>query len=381
MNTSSEGVRDAALSAAPTGDGGFHIRVTGDWQLDRPVPSTADVERVISSRAGAVSFEARDLGRWDSSLLTALVDISELCRARGVAVDRAGLPTGVQRLLALAEAVPEKQGARREVKRPGFLERVGVATGQTVDAAAELLNFVGRAAIALAGLRPGRVTFRASDLLMIIQRSGAEALGIVSLISFLVGTILAFVGAVQLTQFGASIYVADLVGIAMVHDMAGMMTAIVMAGRTGASFAAELGTMKVNREIDALATMGIDPMGFLVLPRMLALFLMMPLLCLYADLVGIIGGAVVGVTMLDLSWTTYYHETLSALTVTQIAGGVFKTAVYGALVAVSGCLRGMECGNSASAVGEATTSAVVTSIVLIICACGGFAVLFYMLGI
>jgi phospholipid/cholesterol/gamma-HCH transport system permease protein len=159
------------------------------------------------------------------------------------------------------------------------------------------------------------------------------------------------------------------------------MTAIVMAGRTGASFAAELGTMKVNREIDALATMGIDPMGFLVLPRMLALFLMMPLLCLYADLVGIIGGGLVAVTMLHLSWTTYYNETVSALTLTQIWGGVFKTAVYGALVAVSGCLRGMECGNSAAAVGEATTSAVVTSIVLIIGACGVFAVVFYVLGI
>jgi len=372
---------NAELSAARTGDGGFRIRVTGDWQLSGRVPSTAEAERAITSGAGPVSFEAGDLGRWDSSLLTALVDICEVCRARGVAVDRTGLPTGVQRLLALAEAVPEKQGARRAVERPGLLERIGVATGRTVDASAELLNFVGRAAIALAEMRPGRVAFRVSDLLMIIQRSGAEALGIVSLISFLVGTILAFVGAVQLTQFGAAIYVADLVGIAMVHDMAGMMTAIVMAGRTGASFAAELGTMKVNREIDALTTMGIDPMGFLVLPRMLALFLMMPLLCLYADLLGMLGGAVVGVTMLDLSWTTYYRETVSAVTLTQIAGGVFKTAVYGALVAVSGCLRGMECGNSASAVGEATTSAVVTSIVLIICACGAFAVLFYVLGI
>ena len=380
MKTATDGVRGPELSAARAGDG-FHIRLAGDWQLSHHVPSITEVERTITSGAGPVRFEAGDLGRWDSSLLTALVDISELCQTRGVAVDRAGLPNGVQRLLALAEAVPEKQGARRAVERPGVLERIGVATEHALDAGAELLNFLGRAVIALAALRPGRVSFRVSDLLFIIQRSGAEALAIVSLISFLVGTILAFVGAVQLTQFGAAIYVADLVGIAMVHDMAGMMTAIVMAGRTGASFAAELGTMKVNREIDALATMGIDPMGFLVLPRMLALFLMMPLLCIYADLVGIIGGALVGVTMLHLSWTTYYNETVSALTLTQIGGGVFKTAVYGALVAVSGCLRGMECGNSAAAVGEATTSAVVTSIVLIIGACGVFAVLFYVLGI
>jgi phospholipid/cholesterol/gamma-HCH transport system permease protein len=160
-----------------------------------------------------------------------------------------------------------------------------------------------------------------------------------------------------------------------------MMTAIVMAGRTGAAFAAEIGTMTVNREIDALTTMDVDPMEFLVLPRMIALSLMMPLLCLYADAMGILGGAVIGTSMLDLSWTTYFQETISALTLTQVAGGVFKAAVYGVLVAIAGCLRGMESGPSASAVGEATTSAVVTSIVLVIGACGLFAVLFYILGI
>ena len=376
----SDGMRDAELSVMRR-DGALCVRLAGDWQLRRLVPSTLDVERALATAPARVSFDAGELGRWDSSLITALVDICERCRMRGVSADRAGLPTGVQRLLALAEAVPEKQGARRAAPRARFLERVGIATQQVIAAGSELLAFLGRTTLTLARIRRGRPAFRVSDLLLIIQRSGAEALGIVSLISFLVGVILAFVGAVQLQQFGAAIYVADLVGIAMARDMAGMMTAIVMAGRTGASFAAELGTMKVNREIDALTTMGIDPIGFLVLPRMIALFLMMPLLCLYADLLGMFGGAVVSVGMLDLSWKTYYQETVSAVTLTQVAGGVFKTAVYGALVAIAGCLRGMECGNSAAAVGEATTSAVVTSIVLIISACGVFAVLFYVLGI
>lgn len=201
---------NAELSAARTGDGGFRIRVTGDWQLSRRVPSTAEAERAITSGAGPVSFEAGDLGRWDSSLLTALVDICEVCRARGVAVDRTGLPTGVQRLLALAEAVPEKQGARRAVERPGLLERIGVATARAVDASAELLNFVGRAAIALAEMRPGRVAFRVSDLLLIIQRSGGEALGIVSRINFLVGVILAFVGAEPLDRNVQGVLAANL---------------------------------------------------------------------------------------------------------------------------------------------------------------------------
>ena len=199
--------------------------------------------------------------------------------------------------------------------------------------------------------------------------------------SFLLGVILAFVGAVQLQQFGATVYVANLVGVAMVRDMGAMMTGIIMAGRTGAAFAAQLGTMKVTQEIDAFTTMGFSPLEFLVLPRMIALILMMPLLALYSDLVGILGGAAVGLGMLDLSATTYFRETMHAINLTDFFGGVFKSAVYGVLIALSGCLRGLECGSSSSAVGDATTSAVVTGIVFIIATCGLFSVIFYILGI
>jgi phospholipid/cholesterol/gamma-HCH transport system permease protein len=225
------------------------------------------------------------------------------------------------------------------------------------------------------------VRFRAIDLFLLIQQCGAQALPIVTLISFLVGVILAFVGAVQLKQFGAQIYVADLVGIAMVREMGAMMTGIIMAGRTGAAFAAQLGTMKVTQELDAFTTMGFSPLEFLVLPRVIALVLMMPLLCLYSDFVGVLGGAAIGVGMLDLSWTTYFRETTHAIDLTDLFGGVFKSSVYGLLIALSGCLRGIQCGNSSSAVGDAATSAVVTGIVAIVAACGVFAVVFYVLGI
>jgi len=376
-----ESVQGAELSLLRTGDGQLLVRVAGDWRLREHLPSTSAVEREIAARPRRVTFEAGELGRWDSSLVTVLARVDDLCRSQGVEADRSGLPGGVRRLLELAEAVPEKKGARREASRRKFLERIGLATRELLDAGREFLEFLGRATLALGRLLRGRASFRSGDFFLIVQNAGAQAVGIVSLISFLVGVILAFVGAVQLEKFGASIYVADLVGIALARDMGAMMTAIVMAGRTGASFAAELGTMRVNREIDALTTMGIDPMEFLVLPRMIALSLMMPMLCLYSDVLGMLGGGVIGVVMLDLSWTQYYQETVRAVTLTQIAGGVFKAGVYGTLVAVSGCLRGTECGNSASAVGEATTSAVVTSIVLIIGACGVFAVLFYVLGI
>jgi phospholipid/cholesterol/gamma-HCH transport system permease protein len=182
-------------------------------------------------------------------------------------------------------------------------------------------------------------------------------------------------------MFGAEIFVADLVGIAMVRVMGAIMTGIIMAGRTGASFAAQLGTMQVNEEIDALKTMGISPMEFLVLPRMLALMLMMPLLCLYADLMGILGGMIVGVSMLDLGVVQYYAETTRAVGLTNLWIGLFHSMVFGVLVALAGCMRGMQCGRSASAVGNATTSAVVTGIVSIVVATAIITMLCEVIGI
>jgi len=190
----------------------------------------------------------------------------------------------------------------------------------------------------------------------------------VSLITLLVGLILAFVGAIQLKLFGAQVYVADIVAIAMVRVMGAIMTGIIMAGRTGAAFAAQIGTMQVNEEIDALETMGISPVDFLVLPRMIALIIMMPLLCLYADIMGILGGFIVGVGMLDIGPMEYLIRTQESLNLTTVWIGLFHSAVFGVLVALAGCLRGMQCGRSASDVGYAATSAVVTGIISIIVA-------------
>ena len=203
--------------------------------------------------------------------------------------------------------------------------------------ATEFITFVGQLTVAFGNLIRGKARYRTADLIEVIQQCGASAVGIVTLISFLVGVILAFMGAVQLSQFGAAIYVADLVGIGMVREMGAMMTAIIMSGRTGAAFAAKLGTMKVTEEIDALTTMGISPLEFLVLPRVLGLVLMMPLLCLYADFVGILGGMFVGVAMLGLSPGAYMRETISTLTMANLLGGLFKATFYGVLIAIAGC--------------------------------------------
>ncbi|HUC98250.1 MAG TPA: ABC transporter permease [Candidatus Polarisedimenticolaceae bacterium] len=359
------------------------VELSGAWRLRGGLPSASSVQRELepSRKVRDVTFEARDLTSWDTSVLTFLVEVSELCRARAINMDRTGLPAGVRRLLELAEAVPEKKGARKEAAEARFLERVGTNVVGCGTSLGEMLAFLGDMTLTLFRLFRMKVRFRAVDLLLLIQQSGAQALPIVTLISFLVGVILAFVGAVQLKQFGAQIYVADLVGIAMIREMGAMMTGIIMAGRTGAAFAAQLGTMKVTQELDAFTTMGFSPLEFLVLPRVLALILMMPLLCLYSDFVGVLGGATVGLGMLDLSWTVYMRQTANAITLTDVFGGVFKSSVYGILIALSGCLRGIQCGNSSSAVGDAATSAVVTGIVAIVVACGTFAVVFYVLGI
>jgi phospholipid/cholesterol/gamma-HCH transport system permease protein len=283
--------------------------------------------------------------------------------------------------LELASAVPEKKDARQAEEGGSFLTYLGNQTVDFFRSAGEMLEFLGDTVIAVSRLLRGQAQYRRSDLGLIMQAVSAQALPIVSLICFLVGLILAFIGAIQLKLFGAQIYVADLVGIAMVRLMAAIMTGIVMAGRTGGAFAAQLGTMQVNQEIDALKTLGISPMEFLVLPRMLALALMMPLLCLYANVMGILGGMVVGVGMLDIGFIQYYNQTTAAVGLWNLGIGLFSGFVFGVIVALAGCMRGMQCGRSASAVGDAATSAVVTAIVGIIVSTAVITVLCNFLGI
>ena len=359
------------------------IRLGGRWELRNGLASAAGIETELGRgpAPSRIAFDTHQLGLWDSSLLAFLTQVSDTCRERGVALDTTALPAGLHNLLDLALAVPERAGARKQLTAPPFLEHLGAQTIAAVAEGDETLSFLGNMTLTSIRLARRKARYRASDLWLLIQQCGVEALPIVTLISFLVGVILAFVGAVQLKQFGAQIYVANLVGVAMTREMGALMSAILMAGRTGAAFAAELGTMKVTQELDALTTAGFSVFEFLVLPRVLALVLMMPLLCLYADFVGILGGTAIGVGMLDLSPRIYLEQTIQAVRLVDTAGGVFKAAVYGGLIALAGCLHGLRAGSSASAVGSAATSAVVTGMVAIIVACGLFAFLFYILGI
>lgn len=370
------------MSFSRSTDDTLLVRLSGSWRIEDKLPSATEVEQQIASgpRVRRMAFETQGITAWDSGLVTFLLRILTQNSQNQIETDQAGLPEGARKLLALATAVPEREGAAKKVVRIPVLVRVGKRTIAAVEEAKGMLTFLGEAVVTFLTFFRGKARFRRSDLFQIIQECGANALGIVSLISFLVGLILAFMGAIQLRQFAAEVYVANLVGVGMTREMAPIMTGIIMAGRTGAAFAAQLGTMQVNEEIDALKTLGLSPMEFLVLPRMLALVFMMPLLCLYADLVGILGGLFVSQGF-GISITEYAIQTMHAVHVVDLALGVFKSAVFGVLVAISGCLRGMQCGRSAQAVGEATTSAVVMSIVLIIAIDGIFAVITDAIGI
>ncbi|MGD8724533.1 MAG: ABC transporter permease, partial [Desulfobacterales bacterium] len=289
------------LSFEKSAEDTLRVRLKGSWTIYQQLPSEKKVGRQVESDPAIkqIAFDTHQLTDWDSGLLTFLTKIINQSSAHNITVNQEGLSEGIQKLLQLAFAVPERKGARKDAVREPLLTRIGEATIATSQASVDTLSFIGEAFLAFLRFFVGKARFQRSDLMLTIQQAGVQALPIVSLISTLVGLIFAFIGAVQLKMFGAQIFVADLVAIAMTRVMGAVMVGVIMAGRTGAAFAAQIGTMQVNEEIDALQTLGISPMEFLVLPRMLALILMMPLLCVYADLMGILGGFIVGVGMLD----------------------------------------------------------------------------------
>ncbi len=346
------------------------VALNGRWTLHEPAPPVTDILAQFSKmpHIKRLGFNASQLAGWESTLITYIRGVIRLCKAHHIQVDPGGLPEGVQRLIALADAVPPKKDARSSETHESFLAAVGGEFIDFVNAGGELMGFIGEALVASLRMVRGRAQFRVHDAWIFLQDAGAHALPIVSLISLLVGLILAFIGLVQLEIFGAEVFVADLVGIGMVRQMGAVMTGVIMAGRTGAAYAAQLGTMQVNEEIDALQTLGISPMEYLVIPRMMALTLMMPVLCLYANLMGILGGLIVAAGIYDISMSTYAQRVVAAVGVNDLCVGLFMSLVFGILVALAGCLRGIECGRSASAVGDAATSAVVTGIVAIVIA-------------
>jgi len=329
------------------------------------IPENGVRHIVETERLNQVTIEGKKIGKWNSDLLAFLFDILKIARRRGITTEVCNLPEGMERLLQLAFSVDRKPPENKATSA-GFLERLG-NWGMNVYAGLNKgVDFLADTTGAFFRMLGGRAVMRKVDFYFALEDCSYKALPIVSLISFMVGLILAFVGAVQLKTFGAQIYVASLVTIGMTRIMGAIMAGIIMAGRTGASYAATIGTMQVNEEVDALKTMGISPVDFLVLPRMSALIITMPLLAMWADFMGMIGGGFVGVAMLDIPLQKYWDLSLEAITLNNFLVGIFHGFVFGFVIAVCGCYYGVYCGRNADSVGVATTKAVVSAIVWMI---------------
>jgi phospholipid/cholesterol/gamma-HCH transport system permease protein len=351
------------------------LTLAGDWiaQSGRIPEFPADgLAGVAPGRT--LGLDIAELARWDSGLIEFLWDARQAAVTAGITFDSTTLPDSARKLLGL---LPERAAEPEPAPRRGFrpLRWLGGETIRMLTEVGALSSLLATTASGGVAALTGRARMRAADLLTDIRNAGPSALMIVSVVNFLIGAILAFVGAVQLRKFAADIYVADLVGLALVREMAAVMTAIIMAGRTGGAYAARIATMLGNEEIDALQVIGIPVSDYIVLPSILALVFTMPFLYLYGCLVGMLGGFVVSIYLLNITWLGYLHETLNAVPLDQFVFGFVKSIAFAVLIGATSCQIGLQAGRSAADVGMAATRAVVTGIVGVIALDAVFAVL------
>ncbi|WP_299732725.1 ABC transporter permease [uncultured Endozoicomonas sp.] len=369
-------MNQATLTIKQLSDTEIVVTLNGSWTIGADIPGQDELaSKRTHGQSGTLLFKAGDHFCWDSRLLAYLMACQANTQCR---FDLSGLPDDVGDLFRLANAVPaNKAQPTRKRSLAGTASQWITHVG---DGVINFLAFLGELALTMVRWIAGKGSARWLDIVSFCHQAGPSAIPIVSLQSVLVGMILAYLGVVQLRQFGAEIYVSDLVGVGMVREMGALMTAVIMSGRTGAAYAAQLGTMQVNEEIDALTTLGIKPMDYLVLPRTLALLLMMPLLTLYSNVLGMVGGGLVATSM-DVTWLMYLHQLREAITYTDILTGVIKSVVFALLIAMAGCRAGLACGRSSAAVGQATTNAVVTAIIYLVVADAGLNILYFKLGV
>ncbi|MGY0216862.1 MlaE family ABC transporter permease [Endozoicomonadaceae bacterium StTr2] len=380
MQTNNNAHWQLDTSSKPSGQesGVVTVELYGAWLISASIPKATELDEllteVVSSCDEATIHLVPGAGfEWDTGFMSFLLQLHQRAVAFGVKLDPSRLPSQCCQLFELTTAVkpePPSAPAARSI----------VSLSEIADLVKSQLYFGGEVTLAFISLLSGRARTRFADCLFFFQQTGPNAIPIITLISVLVGMILAYLGLVQLRQFGAQVYIADLVAIGMTREMGALMTAVILAGRTGAAYAAQLGTMQVNEEVDALVTLGIRPVEYLVLPRILALVAVMPLLTIYSDVLGIAGGALVAVGM-DLTFTQFFHHISQTLSFHAILAGCFKSVIFGLLIAMAGCQAGMTCGRSSAAVGEATTRAVVLGIVYLVVADALLNIIYYKLGI
>ena len=361
-------------------DNALRLSVSGDvLNYDNP-EFFAELDRQFAKKTKQLVLRADGLGEWDSSLLVILYESIRKAKTAGAECDLSALPQNLRDLMRLAFADDRNPTHGSSAGLP-FLENLGKATLDCLQKTSNVMHFLGQICTSVGRWIGFRSIMRRVDFMAALEDCGPSAVGIVSLISFLVGLILAFVGAIQLETFGAQIYVASLVTIGMCRIMGAIMVGIIMAGRTGSSYAATIGTMQVNEELDALQTMGFSKIDFLVLPRLLALLIAMPILTMLADIMGMIGGAFVGVFMMDLPYQEYWKYAINAFNLKNFLVGVFHGFCFGIIIAVCGCYSGLNCGRNADSVGVATTQSVVRAIVWMIVATGIITVICMELGL
>ena len=347
------------------------LELSGDWRGHRvalpDIPTT--------NATGTVSVNASGLASWDAALASSLWHRLEPFARSESHVALRGLPEGLQQILALALESPP-QASNTDAPRASRVARVGARVTAWWALRRKTLTFFGEVLLSLGRWLRGRSDMRLSDLAWQIEQTGPRSLPIVALVCFLVGLIVAYMGAAQLQRFGAQNYIADLVTVGVVREVAALLVGIVLAGRVGAAFAAQIGSMRANEEVDALATMGVNPIDFLVLPRVLALLIIGPLLTAFGAAVGMAVGWLVAVGIYGVTPLEYVYASMQALTLPHVVVGLIKGTTYSVLVALAGCLQGMSAGRSAQAVGDATTASVVQAIVWIVVVASALTVVF-----
>jgi phospholipid/cholesterol/gamma-HCH transport system permease protein len=354
------------------------LAISGRLALDNLNVVRTEIQGLLGQIAPArLAVDLAAVEYLDSAGALVLLEMEAAAKARNIAFSFVNLTPEVQGILDLIDPEALSTPPLISEKTPGLLEQVGEASLRIWRDLILVMTFLGELLLALAYslLHPRSV--RWGEVFFYLKRAGADGLPIVGLISLLLGLIIAFMSSLQLKQFGANIYVASLLAIAMVKELGPIMTAILVAGRSGSAYAAEIGTMMVNEEVDALVTMGFDPVRFLAVPKVLATVVAVPLLTLYADLFGIVGGMIVGVVGLDLTVFTYISETQKSLDLFEIVSSLVKAGVFAVLIAGIGCQRGFQVRGGAQSVGAATTSAVVAAIFLIIVTDSAFAIVLH----
>jgi phospholipid/cholesterol/gamma-HCH transport system permease protein len=355
------------------------ISLSGRVSLDDADRLSAALNAVLGERRpAAVTFDLAQVSYMDSAGVLALMRSESWFATQGIPVTRVSVPEQIQKIMGIIDPEAlDRPPLRKERPPEGFVESVGGIGIAILSDGAALLTFLGDLVAALLHLAAQPREIRWGDVFFTMRRAGADGLPIVALISLLVGLIIAFMSSLQLKQFGANIYVASLVAVAIVRELGPIMTAILVAGRSASAYAAEIGTMEINSEIDALATMGFDPIRFLAVPKLIATVLVLPILTLYADLFGILGGMIVGILGLDLTAYTWLQTSRRSVTVFFLLASLAKAVVFAVVIAWVGCQRGFEVKGGVEAVGEATTSAVVTSILMIVIVDSAFAVVLH----